>query len=289
MDSSSTSQSSEFSLREFLDVLWGGRILITIITVFATAAAGVAAWTIPKSYQASIMISPASETSGNQMGGMSALSQFAGLASLAGISSGGDSKKAESLAVLQSETLTEKYISDNDLLPILFASKWDRAAGKWKVADPEKVPTLWKANEYFRDHVRLVTTNPKTGLVTLTIVWRDPKLAADWANGLVKMANDYLRAKAIEQSERNIAYLTEQAAKTAVVGVREAIFSILQTEINKTMLARGNEEYAFKVIDRAVPPERPTAPRKPLWLLGGFMAGLSISILLVLLRVTRIR
>jgi len=50
-------------------------------------------------------------------------------------------------------------------------------------------------------------TDPKTGLVTLSITWNDPNIAAKWANGLVRMANDYLRDQAIEESERNIAYL----------------------------------------------------------------------------------
>jgi capsular polysaccharide biosynthesis protein len=244
---------------------------------------------MPKTYQAGAVISPLSENSGGQLSGIgSSLGQLAGLASLAGISTGADSKKAESLAVLQSEALTEKYIRDNDLLPILFQDKWDSSTAKWKVSDPGKVPTVWKGNEFFRDHVRLVVTSPKTSIVTLSISWRDPYLAAKWANDLVDVANDYLRLNAIKQSERNIAYLTEQASKTDAVGVKQAIYQILQAEINKAMLARGSEEYAFRVLDRAVPPERPSSPRKSLWLLGGLVAGFGISTLIVLIRVTRL-
>jgi uncharacterized protein involved in exopolysaccharide biosynthesis len=280
---------SEFSLKELVDVLWRRRLLIASSTILATLIAGIAAWTMPKTYQAGVVISPVSENSGGQLSGIgSSLGQLAGLASLAGLSTGGDSKKAESLAVLQSEALTEKYIRDNNLLPILFQDKWDSSTAKWKVSDPGKVPTVWKANEFIRDHVRLVVTSPKTSIVTLTISWRDPYLAAKWANDLVDVANDYLRVNAINQSERNIAYLTEQASKTDAVGVKQAIYQILQSEINKAMLARGSEEYAFRVLDRAVPPERPSSPRKSLWLLGGFVAGFGISTLIVLIRVTRL-
>ena len=68
-------------------------------------------------------------------------------------------------------------------------------------------------------------------------------MAAKWANGLVAMANQHLRSKALVESERNIAYLNDQAAKTDVVPVRQAIYSILQSEINKEMLARGADRW----------------------------------------------
>lgn len=282
----SHTQEDEISLRELFDVLWRGKLLILSITAAFTLIAAVAAWVTPKSYKASVVISPVSDTSSSQFGsGLSSLtSQFGGLASLAGISIGGDSKKSESLAVLQSEALTENYIQANHLMQVLYEDKWDPVEKKWRVSDPDKVPTLWKANDYFKKRVRAVTTDTKTGLVTLTITWKDPKLAASWANELVQVTNEYLRTKAINQSERNIIYLNEEAAKTDAVGVKEAIYSILQTEINKQMLARGSDEYAFKVIDPAVPPERAASPKKLIWILVGMFAGLFLSAFVVLIR-----
>lgn len=279
-------QEDEISLRELFDVLWRGKGLILSITVIFTLIAAIAAWVTPKSYKANVIISPVSDTSSSQFGGglSSLTSQFGGLASLAGINVGGDSKKSESLAVLQSEALTENYIQANHLMQVLYEDKWDPAEKKWRVSDPDKVPTLWKANDYFKKRVRAVKTDTKTGLVTLTITWKDPKLAASWANELVQVTNEYLRNKAIDQSERNITYLNEEAAKTDAVGVKEAIYSILQTEINKKMLARGSDEYAFKIIDPAVPPERAASPQKLIWILVGMFAGLFLSAFVVLLR-----
>lgn len=268
----------EIGLKEMFDILWRGRWLIVCTSVLCALAAGVAAWAMPKTYQATAVISPVSESSGSQLSGMSSLtSQFSGLASLAGITVGADSKKLESLAVLQSEVLTEKYIKDNGLLPILFEDKWDKAAENWKAVDRRNIPTLWKANEMFKKQVRVVSSNTKTGMVQLAISWKDPYVAAKWANDLVGVTNDYLRNKAIVQSEKNIAYLNDQASKTDAVGVKQAIYAILQSEVNKVMLARGSDEYAFKVIDPASPPEKPSSPQKLLWILGGFFIGFGLS------------
>jgi hypothetical protein len=285
-DEPAQQREDDISLPQLAAVLWAGRWLILSITLLTTAGAGIAAWVLPKQYQATVIISPVSNSgSSNQLGALSSMAtQFSGLASLAGIAVPGDSKKAESLAVLQSEALTEDYIGKNDLLPVLYRRKWDPTERKWKVNEPEKVPTLWKANQYFKSHVRGLVTDTKTGLSTLTITWRDPKLAAKWANDLVRLTNDYLRDQAIQESERNIAYLSEQASKTDLLGAKQAIFSIMQSEINKVMMARGNDEYALKVLDPAFAPELPSSPKPVLWMAIGIFGGLIVAVFAVIVR-----
>lgn len=249
----------------------------------------IAGFLSPKMYEASIIVSPESNTpgSGQMGGGLGGLvSQFSGLASLAGVALGQDSRKAESVAVLQSEYLTDSYIRSQNLLPVLYWDKWDRAHQRWMVTDPNKIPTVWKAGVYFKRSVREVKTDTKTGLVTMTITWYDPQTAARWANDLVKLTNDYLRTKAISESDRNINYLNQQAAKTDVVGVKQAIYTILQNEIGREMLARGSEEYALKVIDPAIAPEMPSSPRKTLWTLLGFFTGLVLALFAVFARMS---
>ena len=211
-------------------------------------------------------------------------SELGGIAALAGVSLGADTGKAEAVAVLQSESLTEGYIRQNGLLQILYRDDWDAARNAWKKLDPKKMPTVWKASRKFDKGIRKVVTAPKTGLVTLTITWTDPNLAAAWANGLVKMTNDELRDKAIRESERNIAYLNAEAAKSNVVEVRQAIYSIMKSEINRAMIARGSDEYAFKIVDPAVPPELASWPNKILWLLAGLALGFMLSVAVVFAR-----
>jgi uncharacterized protein involved in exopolysaccharide biosynthesis len=290
MDSTSQTQPTqeEFSLGEIFAFLWKGKWLILVVTLAFALVAAIGAWLMPKSYKTTVLLSPVSASSGSQLGALGSLaSQFGGLASLAGLSGSGDLQRSESIAVLQSEALTEKYIQDNDLLPILFKNKWNAQEKKWKEKDPKKIPTLWTANLYFKRNVRSVTVETKTGLVTLAITFDDPRIAAKWANDLVQMTNDFRRNRAIEEANRNIAYLNEQAAKTNVVEVRQAIYKILENEINKEMLARGNNEYAFKILDPAIAPEKPSSPQKLLWIIGGLAFGSFASGLFVVMRASR--
>jgi uncharacterized protein involved in exopolysaccharide biosynthesis len=276
----------EISFGELFHLLRRSKWLVTGITALFTIAAITLVLLVPKNYEATLTISAVTSNSENGLMGnlSSAASQFSGLAAMVGISPQADSKKSESLAVLQSEALTEQYIRANNLLPELFPKKWDASKNRWKETDVRKNPTLWKGNLLFRQKIRTLNNDTKTGLSTLTINWTDPVTAARWANDLVKMTNDYLRDKAIRESESNIAYLNDQATKTDVLGVKQAIFSILQSQISKAMLARGSEEYALKVVDPAFAPERPSSPQPVLWVGIGFAAGLMCSIVVITLR-----
>ena len=274
----------EISLTELLQVLRGSRRLIIIVTAVTSLAAIAAAIILPPRYEASIIVAPVS-TNESQLGSLGSLaSQFSGLASLAGISLSGGTQRSESLAVLESRALTERYVESRNLLPILFASDWDAQKKQWKDTRPGEIPTLWKANKRFEDDIRSVSDGPQSGLVTLTITWKDPKLAAQWANDLIGETNSYLRAKAIAESERNIAYLRDLITNTDLVTIRDAISSVVENEINKQMIARGTEEYALKVLDPAVTPERPELLRKLGLVLGGVLGGLFLSVLFVLVR-----
>lgn len=259
--------SEELSLREYLLMLGRAKWLIVSTVALVTFATAAAALLLPKTYVATVLMAVAhNNTGGSQLGALGSLvSEVGGLSSLTGINPDEDSKKAESVAVLQSEVLTERYIAENHLLPILYAPRWDNVAHRWKETDPRKIPTIWKANQLFNKKVRTVTIDSKSGLVTMKISWQDPKLATTWANGLVKLTNEYLRKQAIDESERNVAYLTDQANKTDVVGIKQAIYTLMESEINKSMMARGNDEYAFKVLDPATEPEKASSPQPLLW------------------------
>lgn len=279
-------EDQNITLAEYLGVLRRARWLIATFVVACTLFAALAGTLRSTRYTAVIVMSPVSSSSGGSLGGISSLvSSFGDIASLAGISTSADTKRAQTLAVLASGALTENYIAAHNLLPVLYPKLWDPRTKRWKVSDPAKVPTLWKANRYFDKKIRTVTVDPKTGIVTMEIVWTNAQQAAVWANGLVAMTNEYLRTQAIDESQRNIDYLDQQAAKTNLVSAREVIYNILESEINKEMLARGTSDYALKVLDPAQTPETPSSLTPVAWTLIGLAAGLATSLLLAFFRV----
>ncbi len=273
----------EVKLRDLLGDLRDAKALVLCcVAVLTLAGAAIGLLRTPQ-YQVTAVLTPvADESGGGALGQLSSLaSQYAGLASLAGLNLQGSGTRQIDVAVLKSELLTQKYIKDNNLLPILFAKYWDQVNHRWTVSDPEKVPTLWKGYRLFNRSIRQVSDDQKTGLILLTISWKNPDVAAQWANGLVALTNSYLRAKAIQEAQNNIAFLNQQLKKTNVVEVQQAISSLLERELNKEMLAKGREDFALKVVDPAFPPEKPSSwGALPLGLFG-FVSGWLLSLFVV--------
>jgi uncharacterized protein involved in exopolysaccharide biosynthesis len=279
----SASQTDEIRMKDFVQAMLLYRYRIAVGVTAFTILIGIVSFLIQKQYDAIVVISPVTSTSDKSLGG-GALGSLSGLAALAGMSLGSDSKKNEALATLESQAILQRYIVENNLMPILYEDEWDARSRKWTVTDPKKVPTLWKATQLFKSGIRTVTPDSKTGMVTLKVRWKDANLAAKWANGLVKLTNDYARQVAIAESDRNIAYLTQQAAATDVLGIKQAIYNLLQSEISKNMIAKGTAEYAFKVIDPALVPERAAFPVKKIWVAVAFFGSLVVAALVVLAR-----
>jgi uncharacterized protein involved in exopolysaccharide biosynthesis len=280
-ESLARSDGREVGFHELFTDALRARWLILGVTSLCTIASIITGFVMPKQYRAEILITPTDSPTGAS-GGLGAMaSQVGALASLAGVSISGKGSKEEAVAVLQSRLITESYVQENNLLPVLYADRWDQSSKHWKTTAAGRIPSLWMANQYFTKKIRDVKEDRQTGLVTMRITWRDPAAAATWANDLVRDTNRYLRNKAIQESEKNIAYLNDQASKTNVIEARSAIYSILKEELNKEMIARGREEYALKVLDPAQPPETPSSPSSLLLGTVGFGVGIILSALFV--------
>ena len=118
----------EIDLRELFSVLWASKLLILTITLTFTSLSVIYALVTPNQYKATLLLAPAQHNTG---GVSSALSQFGGLASLAGISLGGgqDSDARIAIEVMQSRSFIEQFIKESGIVVELMAvKKWDTNA-----------------------------------------------------------------------------------------------------------------------------------------------------------------
>lgn len=264
-------RNDDVRLADLLAVLRREWRIVAAVTGFTTTAAIIAAFLMTPIYRAETLLSPISDERESSISALAG--QLGGLAALAGMQVGGGSSKDEAVATLSARAFTEAFIRDEELLPIIYDEQWDEAQGSWKESDPENQPTVWKAAERFARDIRQVSVDKKTGLVTLAIEWKDPRLASDWANKIVQRANAQLRARAIGEARKSLAYLNGELLASSVVEVRQAIFNLIEAQTKKIMIANVREDYAFRVVDPAVPPERKVKPKRILMTVLGLMIG----------------
>ena len=273
-----------------LRLLWQNlirfKVMIGIIFLVCVSVSALAVTVMQPVYRSEVLLAPA--TDDNAQGGMSALtSQFAGLASIAGVSTGAGNEKDQAIAILESQNFTEEFIRNGNLMPVLFHDEWDSEANQWKSDRPEKIPTLTDAYEVFDEDIRSINDDKRTDLVTLRIEWHDRELAAQWASQLVVQLNEHLRARDIAEAQRSIEFLNRELEKHSVVELRQGIFRMLEQQIEKIMIANVRQGYAFKVLNPAIVADvdKYVHPKKLATILSAAILGLFLAFVAVMIRI----
>ncbi|MBF0215000.1 MAG: hypothetical protein HQM00_15800 [Magnetococcales bacterium] len=272
----------EIKLGDLWRILVQQKWWIAIITVVCIAGSVTYALLATPYFQADILLEPAGDDA--KKGGGS-LGQLGGLAAMAGINiGGGGSSKDAAVARLKSRLFIEEFIEDEQLMPILFHEQWDPVRKNWKESESGKVPTRLQAVDYFKKEVLRIIEDKKTGLITMTIEWQNREQTARWANLLIERINRHMRNLAIEESKYNIEYLNKELEKNTIAELRQVIATLLEDQIKKIMLANGRPEFAFRVLDPAVVPERRIRPKRSLIVLVGAFLGLFVGVLSAFVR-----
>ena len=260
--------SEEIFMFDLVRDAWRRKWLIMGVGFLAACVAAGLSLLLPNWYTAEVLLAPAEERTSVGIAG-----PLGSLANLAGISVGGGDT-AEATAVLKSRDLARTYIERESLLTLFFERQWDAAQGKWKASDPEDQPDLRDAVRYWDRKLRNVHEDRRTKLVRLTVKWKDPVLAAKWANEFADLLNDRMRQRALSDAQTSIDYLRQELTKTNEVVLQQSISRLIESEMQKITMARGNPEFAFKVIDRAEVPKRKSSPQRVLIVLAAaFLAG----------------
>jgi len=260
----------EIDLLELIRTLLHAWKTIAGITISCVSLAFAYAFHAPMVFKAEILLAPAQE---EDSGTSPVLGRLGGLAAMAGISIPSDFDVEQVMATLQSRKFLRQYIDNKKLLPVLFEEIWHEESQSWLVKTQDDEPTEQKAVVAFKE-ILSVDEDKKSGLINLSISWKDPAIAAEWANDLVKQLNEQLQEKAINDSEKRIGYLEQELAKTTLQDMRAVLYNLLESEKQKAMLANVNEDFALEVIDPAVAPETWEKPKRKLIVaLGGVCGG----------------
>lgn len=256
-----------YSLVGLVLLLWREKVtVITVVTITSVIGIAYALLATPV-YKAEVVMTPAGQRS--QAGN---LGQLGSLAALAGVNIGSGGGAAASLAVLKSREFAEEFVRDMKLERVL-VDDFD---------DPDEERDIRDAVTTFLEDVRVVSEDKKANTVTLAMFWEDSATAANWANLYVDRLNAKMREQAASEAERNVKFLRQEMANTDIVSMQQAVGRILETEMQKYMLAKGQADFAYKIVDRAAPPKLREWPRRALIaVFSAFLGGVLAAIYLM--------
>lgn len=270
------------TLRELATASWTSRWSSLAIVIATTVLAALIAFMTTPIYRAEVLLSPLQDE-GPAGGGLSGIMrQLGDIAPLVGISGlEGVGLKEETMALVTSRSFLGQFIVDEKLMPVLYPELSNPST-----ATTDDAPTLGDGYRWFERSILSVEEDKDTGLIRLAIEWRDPQLAADWANKLVARINDYMRTRAITEGERSIEYLQKELTKTSILGIQDSIYRLIESHVSTIALARSRDGYALRVIDAAGAPEPKdfVRPRRLLLIALGFVGGSLLAVFVMLVR-----
>ena len=210
---------------------------------------------LPEIYSANVLMSQADENAQISTSGIPDLVGGA-MGGFPGLSLGRNSLSLEQgLALLKSRRFAEQFIEAENLLPSYLLKTGTK--NSWLSNEP---PTRWRA---YREFGGLMSTSVGAeGLITLTFEFTDPELVAKIANSIVAYANEMMRKEAIEEAQSSILFLETELKKTNLINSQTILYSLIEQQTEKIMIASVRDQYSFKVIDPAIKPDERISPNR---------------------------
>lgn len=297
---------AEYSIFDILELLKARWRLIAFITFFTFIASFVTAVVLPVKFEAQALLAPSGKEQGSNRA-TSIARELATLGAIAGLNLPSSTTTTETaIAVLRSRKFLVDFTNKYELSTQLFKDQWDSDKKQWIVSTPSPLATLAsklkgvipnsKANlepstfpsawDKYRAFSEIISVDydTETGLITLTVRWRDPEQAATWANLLINELNDYFRLKSIEESRSSIKYLNSQMELTVNNDIRLVMYQLIEEHTKTIALASVKKDFVFEVLDPAIKPDEKSSPNRKLivsvGLFFGFAAGCFMALLL---------
>lgn len=205
----------EIDLRELALSIWSGRYKIAVTTVSAALAAGFYAFSVEPTYKAEAMFALKSSSSGPGIP-----SEYAGLAALAGYSSGGDDSKGvfdrlmgrdfiQRLSVDLSLEADPYFNPSPGPERVLSLAGLKRALGVTGEAG-RNVNVQDNVTKAYREAITVSET--ENGSIKVVVTHDEANRAAEIANGLVSLVVSELAAEKKQEQRDQLDYLSSELA-----------------------------------------------------------------------------
>ncbi len=199
-------QTDEINLLDYWRVIWKRRLLILLLFLISVVAAAVISLYMTPIFQAKATLMPVESSQSRFSGALGALQNIPFVGGAVG-KTGMD----KIVTILNSRTLAEDVIKKMELIKILFKMNWDQVKGKWMA---DKPPTMQDTLRGLQGIVKVA--DDRKGLISITVEYEDPKLAADIANNYTAALHQFLSENTISLVKRSRLFLEKQLVVTKV-------------------------------------------------------------------------
>lgn len=290
---SSHSMNDEIDIFEIISILWKKRVFIILVALASATISSIASLMMTNYYTSeSILISADSNASSN-------LSEFSGLASLAGIglpNAGGDPIE-EMIAVIKSrkfirhlitfEGVTQKIMAPKSYDPLTKTLQYDESiysseSNEWNTERGIK-PNYLEVHEKYLSQLLSISQNTQNGHLNIKIEHISPIFAKELLELIIREANFVKRQRDLDISIKAVKFLEQELKNTQISSIKESINDLLKIQLESQMMSKINEEYSLVIIEPPFVPDKRSKPARSLIVILSSFFSVMTSLVYVLI------
>ena len=216
----------DFSMKDLMEIIKQSKKLVLYTALAFFIGSSLYIFTAPNQYTSSTLLSVVDDTEAGGSGFSDLTNRYGGLASLAGVSLGQDSKSKANLivAIIKSRQFYERLSSMPEIYPYLVASKkykqktkklildssiYDEEKQSWLVQKPSFLST----HQLFLNNL-VVAEDKKTGFIHVSFTHISPQFAFKVTQAVLTEANNIVRTQHLKDSSLALQYLNEALENT---------------------------------------------------------------------------
>jgi len=294
----------EISLLDYWRVIQKHKKLIGRIVLVTVVLTAVVSLFMKNIYESKALITPVTPKESSSTGVLATLTQqFGALPGMLGPPTAGGTSAAELVNLLKSNIVREKMIDKNNLLPVLFPEQWDAEKKAWKKGGISLNPLVWvsKAIKWVMpqgqkvrkkdddvpdimdglralEDIITVKNNLKENTITITVDYPDPEMSAKMVAFLLDALNENMTGESRRVAKINKDYLEDQINKNSDPFIKQKIYFLIAQQIETMMMAEVKENFAFKVLDPPMVPDKKIKPKRTVMVLLSLVVALFIGI-----------
>jgi uncharacterized protein involved in exopolysaccharide biosynthesis len=288
VSSRSSSIEDELDIVEIISEIWKKKILVITVTLFFAVSSIYYSLTLSDVYKSSTLLKIHDTQSGSPL-------QSIGSFGSAFMDIGIDktiSKKDLTIALIKSRDFFNFILNKYNIMPEIMAVEsfdkntnkivynntlYNKDTDKW--AEDKEVPSEQETYREYLSSIAVLKT--ESGFVELSYSHISPVFAKNLLDIVVSEINSLQSEKDKIETMKAIDYLNNQVKLTNMQEVKDTIYIILESQIEKLMTANIKSEYLVEVIDSSFIPEKKFKPSRALLVILATFFGLILSLVLI--------
>ena len=268
-----TSESSEISLRFIFRIVSKRAKRILVYSFFVLLTTLLFLQFIPDKYSSTAILSPNKD---NQSLDQSTLQSLGAISSFVGLGQGPENVSSFQIALekIKSRDFIENFINQEEMkLKLLGGLKWNSLERQF-VYDPSiydvkakvwriEVPSDYKIFKEFKKNLR-ITKKGNSGLIEIKFMSTSPVLSQKIIEQLIILINEVMSSEALNKAATNLDFLNREINKQQNIQTKNAISRLMESQLQKKMIASNKFNYIFEVVNPPMVPEEKSSP----WRLG---------------------